>query len=252
MGRAQSVSRVNQGRVSFLFTKLKKPLIYEEIIEQVKTMVLNGELKPGDRLPSERTMTEMFGISRMSLREALKSLSVLGLIESHAGEGYYVSKQYDRGLSSINLMNIYVEDVRCSVLETRLILEPEAVKLATQRISPFQIKELETCVEQMFQALDADDASYREPDERYHHIIFEATHNVVLINMIKTLGQIVVEMPSGKERSAREHRQIVEAIKAKDANLAAELMKEHLIATRETVLQEIHSRVMDEKIAFEK
>ncbi|MCK4259174.1 MAG: FadR family transcriptional regulator [Halanaerobiales bacterium] len=237
--------------MSSVFEKLKKPLIYEKIMEQIKESVLKGELKPGDRLPSERKMTEMFGTSRMSLREALKSLSVLGLIESNPGEGYYISQSYDRGLSSLNLMSFYLEDVRFSVLETRLIIEPEAIKLAVERITPEQLIELEKCVEEMLQRLE-ESKPYLEPDEKFHIIIFEATQNVVLINMIKTLGQIIVEIPKGKESSAKDHKDILEAVKVKDKELAAELMIKHLCSTRQNLLNEIHNKVISEKQAFEK
>lgn len=238
------------GRVVFVFHKLKKPLIYEKIIEEIKTMVISGELKPGDRLPSERAMTEMFGISRMSLREALKALSVLGLLEAQPGEGYFVSKDYDRGLSSLNLMSFYLEDVRFSVLETRLIIEPEAVKLAVHRITPEQLEKLEECVTEMLHCVQ-EGRSYTEPDECFHRMIYEATHNVVLINMMKTLGQIIVPLPVGKERSALDHKEILAAIKEQDGEKASHLMTEHLVATRENFLKEIHQKVMNEKLALE-
>lgn len=234
-----------------MFKKLKKSFIYEEIINQIKKSIMDGELKPGDRLPSERTMTEMFGISRMSLREALKSLSVIGMIEAHPGEGYYISQDYDRGLSSLNLMSFYFEDVRFSVLETRMIIEPEAVQLAVDRITDKQLQELDDCVEEMFQCLEGPNRSYLIPDKRFHQIIFEATHNVVLINMLKTLGEIIVEIPEGKEQSALEHREILEAIKIGDKNEAKKLMVKHLMTTRRNVLSQLQDKVISEKIAFE-
>lgn len=236
-----------------MFKKLKKPMIYESIIEEIKTMVLSGELKPGDRLPPERVMTEMFGISRMSLREALKSLSVIGLIAARPGEGYFVSENYDRGISSLNLMSFYSDDVRFSILETRLIVEPEAVKLAVERITEEQILEMDRCVQEMFAHLDsADQSYYLKPDERFHRLIIEATQNVVLINMMRTLGQLIVEIKIARERSAKEHKEILSAIKARDKELAADLMSKHIIATRTTVLKEMNKRVISEKIAFEK
>ena len=150
-------------------------------------------------------------------------------------------------------MSFYLEDVRFSVMETRLILEPEAVKIAIDRIQDEQIEELEKCVEEMLESLESEEpeASYLKPDERFHQIIYEATQNVVLINMIKTLGQIVIHLPVGKKRSAVEHKDILEAIKSKDKEKASKLMTEHLCATRKNVLKEIHEKVISEKKAFE-
>src|SRR6056297_4335974 len=106
------------------FKQIKNNKVYEQIIEQIRELIYEGELKKGDRLPSERQLKKDLGVSRASIREAFSALEMIGLIESRPGEGTFIKERFDDNLvDPLSLVLILNENVEEELLELRRVLE---------------------------------------------------------------------------------------------------------------------------------
>ncbi len=121
---------------SLTFQPIKTKKIWEEIVEQLKTMITNGELEPGDKLPSERDMSESMGVSRASVREALITLEAIGILEIKPGEGTFVRQTSDAETFAPLAMVLALErNPGAQMMEVRRVLETEMAALAAERAS---------------------------------------------------------------------------------------------------------------------
>ncbi|MEE8224579.1 MAG: GntR family transcriptional regulator, partial [candidate division NC10 bacterium] len=102
---------------------VKKTRIYQDIVAQVKELIAEGKLKPGDQLPSERELSEMFQVSRASVREAIRALESMGFIEIRQGEGTYIASSVETLLASVASALLHQRDPLLQVFEARKILE---------------------------------------------------------------------------------------------------------------------------------
>ena len=120
-----------------MYTPIHSGRLYEQIVAQIETRILNGELRPGDKLPSERELAEQFGVSQTAIREAMKALTQKGLVEIHPGRGTYVTDSTSQAIRhSIDLLvKIGSEDGIRDLVEVREIIEPEIAGLAAFRAS---------------------------------------------------------------------------------------------------------------------
>ena len=126
-----------------MLNPVKSTKIYEAVMEQIKVNVKTGELKKGDKLPSERELSEKLQVSRTSVREALKSLSILGLIESKHGEGNFIKKDFeDSLLEPLSIIFLLLGNGNEEILEFRKIVEPECAAIAAQKISKEELDEI--------------------------------------------------------------------------------------------------------------
>ena len=137
-----------------MFSHVKSKKVYQQVVEQIQTMAMNGELEKGDRLPTERDMAEKLGVSRTSIREAMRSLEMVGLVESRQGEGNFVggsiSGNYFEPLSVMFMLNN--GDPR-DIFELRQVIEMEAVSIAAGNVKKEgreeEIKELNDLVQKL-------------------------------------------------------------------------------------------------------
>lgn len=183
-----------------MFQPVKNKKVYELVIEQVQNMIINGELQIGDRLPSERELSEQMGASRTSIREAIRSLEILGIVESRQGEGNFISNyKGDNWLEPISLMfklnNGKFEDI----LEIRDIIETEAAKLAAERISDEQRLKLQEIVKRLKAAETEDELA--KIDQEFHLIISEASHNMLISSMMRAITSILQSFISEARQS---------------------------------------------------
>lgn len=221
-----------------MFTPVKNQKVYEVVIEQIKEMIKSGKLKKGDKLPPERELVEELQVSRASIREALRSLEILGLIESRHGDGNFIKENFDDSLiEPISLMFMLQESSPRDILELRVVLETETAMLAAKRISDDKINEIKAIIDK-FKAT-TDEKLNTELDVEFHHKIAQASKNLLLVNILSATSVLInafisdarykiIEKENNKEKLVRQHESIYEALLNRDASRAAQEMKRHL------------------------
>ncbi len=207
--------------------------IYEDIVLQIRQMLERGELSPGDRLPPERTLAEMFSVSRNSVREAIKALSEQDVLESRQGSGTYVREASAGGSGFAGVMADEDFGVR-DVFEVRKILEPEVAAMAARNASPSDVTRLEAALVEQETAL-REGRIGGSSDQRFHRLLGEASGNDVLRAMISALHDDFTESRADELQSEERqkasliaHRAIVNAVKDGRVMQAEKAMREHL------------------------
>lgn len=223
---------------------------YVQIAEQILQLIRKGELKPGDRLPTEREMAALFQTSRPTVREAMSALELAGIVEVLAGRGVFVRSEISPFALGIPA-DVESGAAPSDLLELRLALEPAAAAHAALRAQPANIAELEAAVAACAEALAGDRAAFENADDEFHLRIAYASQNP----LFAWLAEEISELRSSrmwqlmKRRAAQsdvvqlqhyadEHRAIVAAIKAGDAEAAARWSTRHLERVRTNLLQE--------------
>lgn len=227
---------------------IKTRKIYEEIVDQIRDLVARGDLKPGDRLPSERDLVERLQVSRASIREALSALEMMGLLEIRSGEGTFVRKlRSESVVAPLAWMITMEKGTVLELLEVRKILEVQAVSIAAERADESDLKELLAALEDMRVELSSS-ASDGSSDHRFHYAVTRATKNKIMIRLMDTISDLMQYMLKssrsklyeGKYTPAllfEEHMRIYGAIKAKDSKKAREFMLHHLNGVEEETIK---------------
>jgi len=219
---------------------IKTKKIYEQIVDQIGLLVAEGQLKPGDRLPSERELVERFQVSRASIREAISALEMMGLIEVRAGEGTYIRQvNIDSVVAPLAWMLFIEKDTDLELYEVRKILEVQAAGIAAERAQEDEIRVMYEALEVMRMDLEIDRLG-EEADYHFHFAIARATHNKILIRLMNTISdtmQKTLKSSRSKlygdrntpERLYQEHCSLYEAIKNHNVLEAQQLMLDHLV-----------------------
>lgn len=221
--------------------KIKYHRVYEDVIEQIKNLIMEGNLLPGDVLPTERELAQAFGISRGTLREAFRILEREGLIDARPGGGRYLSKAMDIVEDKNRILDNIERATIIELLEARELFETGIVELAAKRATEEDIAEIEAAFYKWGE-INPDGEGSSEPDQAFHLSIAKATHNVVLINMIelhmdllqRTLNK-TVKIPGRKSEVFEEHKLILEAIKEGDPVKAKLALLNHLSRVKENI-----------------
>ena len=214
--------------------------LYVRVARRIAELISSGEVKPGEKLPSERDLAEMLKVSRPSVREAMIALEVSGLIEVRTGSGIYVTKAAPG--QSDSLPAIVADDGigPFEILEMRLLIEPEACALAAERISPAQLAQLRAHYESMQNTNGTPEMETH--DGAFHRLIAAATENTAIEKTVSWLWELrrQSELSRGFHRLIieegtypvlDEHEQILLALEAKDADRARLAMRAHLEAS---------------------
>ena len=131
-----------------MFKPVKKMKVYEQVVDQIKEMVRVGQIKKGDKLPTERVMAEELQVSRTSIREAMRALEVVGLIESRQGAGNYIREEFDDVLlEPLSIVFMLQNGTNKDIFELREVLELSTIFLSVMRISDEELKKLGELVE---------------------------------------------------------------------------------------------------------
>ena len=210
---------------------------YERVITYIKSEILKGNLKQGEKLPPERELAEKLGVGRNSVREALRTLSLMGFISSTQGAGNFVSCDIEKNLaeSTQMMMLLGATDYR-QVSELRQGLESQAVLLASERITPAQLSELEDIVWQLRDENDLVRSTML--DKRLHYLIGEAAGNplimVILRAMSETIDSFISHMREKmmqdevyRKKLQDAHQGIVLSLQDRNGAEAVRMMREH-------------------------
>lgn len=223
-----------------LFQPIKPKKVSSQIAEQIRASILSGDFSPGDKLPPERELAEMFGVSRPSVREALNVLASSGLVMSYQGGGTVVMSLVETSAGNPLSELIRVEQERAlDVIEVRKGLESWTSFYAAQRALPEDLRRMEEIIAAMKRNLENLSPS-EDLDANLHIVIARATHNIVWLHLMQSLFDAMKEFQQGVWRAVYltgedhhllydHHRIIVEAIKARNPEAAREAMLKHLV-----------------------
>lgn len=215
---------------------VRKVRVYEEIVSQITSLILNGDLKLGDKLPSERELCERFGVGRNSVREATRALESANLVETRQGEGTFVIVTPDTLVPALSeKISSEGESGFHLLFEARRILEPQIAALAAKRASPAELKKLSTILTRQQKEVEAGGSGIEE-DTEFHITLAEAAKNeflqrlvVSLLGSLKELRERSVRNESDRIRSYETHLKILEAVKAGREKDAVANMMGHLL-----------------------
>ncbi|WP_265820721.1 FadR/GntR family transcriptional regulator [Geovibrio ferrireducens] len=215
------------------FHKIKPKRVSDEIYRQLKDLVLSGELKPGEKLPSERELAVQMGVSRPTLREALQKLEAHGFLKQIQGDGTYVQSAASPVLSQAFTEMLNKEDAMGDLMELRKILETWAARAAAERATDEEIEQLEEFLLEM-----EDSEKDYESDASFHALISYASHNVLIVHVMNTIYEWITKVTFEVRRHIRAtggtkevdslHRKIVDSIKSRNPEKAYEYMLEHM------------------------
>jgi DNA-binding FadR family transcriptional regulator len=208
----------------------------DEAILRIKEMILGGQLKPGDRLPREADLAVTLGLSRSSLREAVRALALINILDVRQGDGTYVtSLDPNLLLDALTfVVDFHRDDSVLECLRVRRILESAAAAMAAQSVSPDQVQQMQDVIDAS--RTDATPEELLKSDIEFHRLVGTASGNAVLASLIEGLsgptnrarvwrGRI---QAGAQERTVREHQAILDALAAGEADLAHAAMVSHV------------------------
>jgi GntR family transcriptional repressor for pyruvate dehydrogenase complex len=217
------------------FGTFKKSAISEDIIARLLTMIKEGQLQPGTKLPPERELAEAMQVSRPSLREALRALSIMNVIEIRQGDGTYItSLEPELLVEHLDFVFSLSDSTIIELFEARKIVEVGLAAMAAQRITDEEIATLEESLANSIENVQ-DHTLFLKADVELHETIVEAARNLFLkrfMGSIYNLGHAsrarTVEIPGVVEQVVEDHRAIVNALKVRDPERARQAMLQHL------------------------
>lgn len=230
-----------------MFSPIKNTKLYEQVIEQIKDMILRGELKKGDKLPSERELVERLQVSRTSIREALRALQIIGLIECKQGEGNYISQSFERSLfEPLSIMFILEKSNPEEIIQVRKIIEVETAAIAAKKITKEELESLEILITAFKNSTDEIDNV--KIDKKFHYKIAQASRNFIIVNILNAISSLIDSFikdarnkilmeEKNREVLAKQHEDIYNALKKGDSKKAAEAMRKHLDFANEYMMK---------------
>ena len=216
---------------------IKKKRVSDLIVEQIREMITSNEMEPGQMLPSERELVQTFQVSRSSLREALRILEIMGMIETRAGKGIIVSEKKTEGFESFEIWLKAHKEALEEHFEVRLVIEPDAAFYAAHRAKHETIVKMRKAVEEFKKCRDENDSiGMIRHDSEFHNLIAQATGNHTLLVLMETITRSLLEgwkatlhIPSRVEKTISEHSDILSAIEQEQDAEARNLMRKHLV-----------------------
>ena len=230
---------------SSMYAPIQPVKVFERVAEQIEKRILDGELRVGDRLPTERELAEQFRVSRTAVREALKILAQKGLVDMRPGRGTIVIDGAREAMeNSIGLlMKMKVGEVGSSdnLVEVRTILETEIAALAAARATEKDIAAMREAIRIMDESLDDAD-EFIAADNGFHEALAQATQNALILTLLNSIVSLLSEqrkqiftVEGGPQRGQLHHRRILESVIRRDPASARAAMRAHLLQVREDV-----------------
>src|SRR5438309_8177201 len=228
------------------FETVRKVRRYEQVADQIRRLISNGTLKTGDLLPPERELAVRLGVGRSSVRDAVRTLEVMGILEPRQGHGTLV-----RDLSAdalvVPLASVLTRkrELVSELLDVRRMIEPGLAARAARNATPEEIGHLEDILRRHEEKLRRGQSTMDE-DSDFHYAIARAARNSVLLKVVDVLMDLLVEsrvrslqVPGRPERSYKGHRLILRAIKRRDAKAAEAAVRKHLGEIEEIVMRQL-------------
>jgi GntR family transcriptional repressor for pyruvate dehydrogenase complex len=230
-----------------VFRPIKTTRIADNVFQQIKASIERGDFKIGDKLPGERTLAEQFSVNRAGVREALRVLEAVGMVEVRHGLGCYAVRDtvtQDAPSIWVPWLSVHRDDV-LALLDVRESLETKAASLAAEMITDDELTALKALLDQMSVAADDPEMTTEalsSLDVRFHDMIARASKNKFLIQLLSHLSSAtetdryaIFAVPRRAVRSGEEHAAILAAIGDRNPKTAGEAMMRHVEEIRETI-----------------
>lgn len=223
---------------------VERSTLVQSVVDQLVTLIGDGVLRPGDRLPSERDLMKRLSVGRSTVREALRSLAMMNLVDLRPGQGSYVK---DLGVQTVInpdlLTTLLDRSVTVDLLEVREIIEPAAIELAAHRATEEDLVELQSLLDRCHAAHAAGKPTY-DLSAQVHVALARCTHNGVLTMFMESILGLLTERGTQLEHLAgytdweiASHQEIIDAVRGRNARKARRLMKEHLEESVQRLLE---------------
>jgi GntR family transcriptional repressor for pyruvate dehydrogenase complex len=217
------------------YKRLARATLSEQLATQIGHMISEGTWKPGEKLPSEPELCQAFSVGRSTLREALKSLSFLGTVETRHGEGTYVRQSPSIVLARILGHGLLSVENLADLVETRIALETELVRLCALRATNDDLEHLGRLVQEMHESVQSDAKRFLELDLDFHLSIAASSKNQVLASLLQTIRGLLQELieksqelAGARELACEQHGKILDALQDRNPRQARSAMRRHL------------------------
>ncbi|HEV2522684.1 MAG TPA: FadR/GntR family transcriptional regulator [Candidatus Acidoferrales bacterium] len=214
---------------------IKRTRVPEEVADRIRVLILDGTFPPGHPLPPERLLAERFGVSRGSIRDALRILEMIGLLETRHGQGTFPHElTVDRLVAPLASVMAYRQDMKDELMDVRRMFEPAVARVAALRGTEEDFADLQRIIEAQRRKLKTDQSAIVE-DSAFHATLARCTRNRVVVSIMATLNDLLVDSRTlslqQKGRPARSldgHEAVVAALRRHDADGAATAMARHI------------------------
>jgi GntR family transcriptional repressor for pyruvate dehydrogenase complex len=240
---------IGMGRKRMVAPLQRRETLSTQLVRELSRRIGRGDLKPGDKLPSEQDLITAFKVSRTVVREALSSLKADGLVSTQQGVGAFVLQRHATPPFRVDPVGFHMLKEVVGVLELRIGVEAEAAALAAERRTDEQLARMRAALDRMTQAIEEEDDAV-EPDLEFHRCVAEATGNRHFTQLFNSLGTTLIPRARVEtfkfyavDRTAylrlvnREHENIFDAIKHQNPDAARTAMRQHLGNSRERIRQ---------------
>jgi len=235
---------VASGEVAF--KAVRKTRLFEGVAQQIQRLIVDGALKPGDMLPPERELAERFDVSRSSVRDAIRTLELIGLVVPRQGEGTVVADVSPEAVvMPIASILTRKRELIAELLDIRKMIEPALAARAAERASAEDIARLEDVLRRQREKTQRGEPAVEE-DTEFHYLIALAAKNGVVRRVIDVLMRLLRETRARSlqthgrpERSLAGHKRVLDAIKRRDARAAERAVRRHVEEIEAIVLKKL-------------
>jgi DNA-binding FadR family transcriptional regulator len=212
-----------------------KSILSEKVAANIRQMIVDQQLEPGDKLPNELVLTDQLNVSRSTLREAIKILRSHNVLEVRRGRGTFVGANPGVSEDPLGITFMEEKDLIAYFFEVRLVVEPQIAELATLRSTQSEIDEIKEAYNEVKRAIETGE-DHTEADIRFHNIIAASTHNPIIQRIVPIINDGIKggynetkDLIESKDEIILQHRRIMKAITERDANEARRAMRDHIL-----------------------
>jgi len=226
----------------------------EEVVTRLREMIQRGEISAGDRLPTERDLAKLLGVSRPTLRAGIRSLSTVGILQSRQGAGTFVAEAEESPTldsSQLRLLSALHGFTSDEMFEARLALEMSIAGLAAERATSEQMTLLAEEIAGMYASLEEPE-QYLVHDMQFHQTVAAASGNRILTSLMNMVATILfdyrsktVKRATDLKESAEQHHNIYRALRERDSEAARRAMRDHLLETQRAQRLEVEQQRLD-------
>jgi GntR family transcriptional repressor for pyruvate dehydrogenase complex len=224
----------------------RRTKVYEQVAQQLQRMIRDGLVKPGEKLPPERELAEMLQVSRGSLRDAIRTLELMGLVEPRQGEGTVVCDPSAKSLiNPLATVLLRQRELVGDLLEFRRMIEPTLAGRAARNASADELAYMEEILRRQKEKVDRGELAIDE-DSEFHYAIAQAAKNSVVLKVLDAFMDLLretrersLQLEGRLQKSFAGHRRVLDAIRKHDAPAAEEAMRRHIDEVEGIVLEQI-------------
>lgn len=228
------------------FTAVRKTRVFEGVAQQLQRLIVDGTFKPGDRLPPERELAERFAVGRSSVRDAIRTLELVGLVVPRQGEGTVVADvSPDAVVTPLASVLLRKRELIAELLDIRKMIEPALAARAAVRASDEEIARLEDVLRRQRERMLRGESTVEE-DSEFHYVIALAAKNGVvrsvldvLMGLLRETRALSLQTRGRPRRSLAGHQRVLDAIKRRDPEGAERAVREHVEEIESIVLKRL-------------